>query len=110
DFVAILDAIRTCTVDEAQLGRLNTRVLRTPLPVHRAVLLVHLVPTNAQAERINTTRLERLSSPATLFQGAISGAFNRKHLPTSEALTLKAGARVMMLANDSEGRYVNGDM
>jgi ATP-dependent exoDNAse (exonuclease V) alpha subunit len=109
-FVAILDAIRTCTVDAAQLARLNARVLRPPLPPQRAVSLVHLVPTNAQAERINTTHLERLAPPAVVFHGVITGAFHRTHLPTSEELTLKVGARVMMLANDQEGRYVNGDM
>jgi ATP-dependent DNA helicase PIF1 len=109
NFVAILDAIRTSAITPTQLARINSRVLRAPLS-HNARALVHLVPTNAQAERINAAHLSQLSSPGVVFQGVVTGAFNRKHLPTSEALTLKSGARVMMLANDMDGRWVNGDM
>ena len=108
-FVAILDAIRTSAMTAPQLARLNSRVLRAPL-AHNAGVLVHLVPTNAQADRINSAHLAHLSAPGVVFQGVVSGAFNRKHLPTSEALTLKPDARVMVLANDLDGRWVNGDM
>jgi ATP-dependent DNA helicase PIF1 len=67
DFVAILDAIRTSSMTATQLARVNTRVRQSPLPPNPDAL-VHLVPTNAQAERINAAHLARLSPPAVVFQ------------------------------------------
>src|SRR5207245_10628404 len=42
--------------------------------------------------------------------GTITGTFHRPQLPTEETLTLKAGARVMMLNNEPRGQWVNGTL
>jgi ATP-dependent DNA helicase PIF1 len=108
-FVAVLDAIRTCSLGADGLALLNTRV-RPTTSEHPQASLMHLVPTNAQADQINAAHLARLPEQAVTFQGAFTGDFRRTALPTSEILTLKPGARMMLLANDPEGRWVNGDV
>ena len=41
-------------------------------------------------------------------QGVIDGDFGREYLPTAVELKLKKGAQIMLLNNDSSGRWVNG--
>ena len=72
--------------------------------------MTHLVPTNAQADAINAAHLARLPAPAVTVQGTLRGEFRRTSLPTGETLVLKPGARIMVVANDPEGRWVNGDV
>jgi ATP-dependent DNA helicase PIF1 len=38
----------------------------------------------------------------------VSGKFDKKSYPASETLSLKVGAQVMLLNNDSQGRWING--
>ena len=108
-FVTVLDAIRTASLGADGLALLNTRV-RSAVPERTHASLMHLVPTNAQADQINAAHLARLPEPAVSFRGSFTGDFRRTSLPTSEILTLKQGARIMLLANDPEGRWVNGDV
>ena len=112
EFVAILDAIRTGTVTDAQLATLNRRVVRalSDTGAGQRQSTIHLVSTNAQAERINETHLARLSAKVVAFRGTFTGEFKRTHLPTSEMLTLKPGAQIMMLTNEPASSWVNGDM
>jgi len=54
--------------------------------------------------------LNRLPGEARSYQGEIEGEFDQGYLPTSQVLTLKEGAQVMLLTNDSYGRWVNGSI
>jgi len=54
--------------------------------------------------------LEKLHTPEKIYKGTISGKFPEKNLPTAKKLVLKEGAQVMLLNNDPEGRWVNGDI
>ena len=108
-FVALLDAIRTSSLDHAALAVLNSRV-RTTGGLDAAETVTHLVPTNAQADAINAAHLARLPAPAVTVQGTLRGEFRRTALPTGETLVLKPEARIMLVANDPEGRWVNGDV
>ena len=67
-----------------------------------------LTPNNANANRINIARLNELTSEDRTFEADIQGQFDEKTFPTEAELELKVGARVMMLRNDPEGRWVNG--
>ncbi len=67
-----------------------------------------LTPTNAAAQRINTAFLEALPGRATIFEAKVTGEFNDNAHPTDTALALKARAKVIMLRNDPDGRWVNG--
>jgi ATP-dependent exoDNAse (exonuclease V) alpha subunit len=108
-FVSLLDAVRTGTLQPEQLAILN-RSYRADLSGLEREKYVVLVTTNAMAERINAHHLARLPQPPYTFTGRIEGSFQRSQLPTDDILTLKAGARIMMLNNEPRGNWVNGTL
>jgi len=105
--ISVLDRIRDGEADADDLAELNRRVapIRTLGEGDRFVILT---PTNAAAQRINTTYLEALSGHAHTYEAGITGEFGSAAHPTDSALTLKAGAKVILLRNDPERRWVNG--
>jgi ATP-dependent DNA helicase PIF1 len=109
DFVDLLDAVRTATLDRQQLATLNARYNADLTGIDREQY-VGLVTTNAMADRINALHLDRIDQPAYALTGTVSGTFNRPQLPTDETLMLKAGARIMMLSNEPRGQWVNGTL
>lgn len=109
EFVDILNSIRTRTVTEEQLEQLNKRVDEEYEPDHDH-FYVHLTPTNKPARAINNQKLEALNGESRTFTAEISGQFEDSRAPTQRELTLKPDAQVMMLNNDSQGRWVNGSM
>jgi ATP-dependent exoDNAse (exonuclease V) alpha subunit len=52
--------------------------------------------------------LQKLEQESKTLVAKVSGHFNPALYPTEAALTLKIGARVMLLKNDPARRYVNG--
>jgi ATP-dependent exoDNAse (exonuclease V) alpha subunit len=108
-FISLLDAVRTDTLQPQQLAILNSRY-RADLSGLDRDQYVGLVTTNAMAERINAHYLARLRQPPSTFRGRIEGTFQRSQLPTDDTLTLKTGARIMMLNNDPRGHWVNGTL
>jgi len=71
---------------------------------------IYLTTTNALADRINMQRLKGIRGKEHTFEGYIEDNFPEKDLPTSPVLTLKKGAQVMLLNNDSLGRWINGSI
>ena len=69
---------------------------------------VILTPTNAAAKRINLAYLEALPGEANAFEAGVTGDYNPSAQPTDQTLVLKEGAKVILLRNDSDGRWVNG--
>ena len=68
-----------------------------------------LTATNKVANNINHERLNKISSRAKIYKSIISGDVKSYDKPTEDELRLKAGARVMVLINDSEENfYQNG--
>ena len=67
-----------------------------------------LTPTNAAAGRINLAYLNALQSVPHTYKAATKGEFNTSAAPTETDLTLKAGAKVILLRNDPDKRWVNG--
>ncbi len=106
DFIDLLNSIRNRTVTEEGLRTLNAR-LTYDQPPRDAIILT---PTNAAADYINRSRMEELADEPRAFEGSVQGRFNERDLPTDENLELKIGARVMCVANDQRGRYVNGSL
>jgi ATP-dependent exoDNAse (exonuclease V) alpha subunit len=107
--VTVLNRIRDGDVTESDLEVLNERVhpIRT---LSEGEPYVILTPTNAVARRINTAYLEALAGPAKRFNAGITGDFNENAQPADAALDLKPGAKVMMLRNDPDRRWVNGSV
>jgi ATP-dependent DNA helicase PIF1 len=60
------------------------------------------------AARINDRQLTHIRGKLHTFIGEIEGDFGNEYLPTAIELKVKIGAQIMMLNNDTEGRWVNG--
>ena len=105
--IRVLNRVRDGDADEDDLAILNERVhpIRTLAEGEPYVILT---PTNAAARRINMAYLAALPSAAHEFQAGLTGDFNESAQPTDATLTLKSGAKVMLLRNDSDRRWVNG--
>jgi len=105
--IEVLNAIRDGEAGEREIETLNERVgpIRTLAEGREYVILT---PTNEAANRINRAYLEALSGDEYVYAAGVIGEFNQKAQPTEAALVLKEGAKVIMLRNDPDGRWVNG--
>ncbi len=105
----ILNRIREGDADEADLADLNEQVnpVRT---LKEGEPYVILTPTNAAASRINRAYLDALAGTPHTYEAGIVGEFTATAQPTDQTLMLKTGAKVIMLRNDSERRWVNGSI
>jgi ATP-dependent DNA helicase PIF1 len=108
-FITLLNTIRNNSITAEGLELLNRRCQPEfePLPDD---FWVYLTTTNRLAEEINGRRLARLKGRLYTFTGSIEGDFGQEYLPTRIELQVKVGAQVMMLNNDTEGRWVNGSI
>lgn len=70
---------------------------------------VSLCPTNAKAKSINDEHLSRLTNHRH-YIASKTGKVETADMVTDEDLVLAKDARIIMLVNDSEGRWVNGSM
>ena len=107
DFISILNRVRSGDIRADDLKRLNENVQNKFNFDEDGVFLT---TTNRKANKINSTQLKRLDGREYKFNGSIKGSFPKSHLPTGKELVLKEGARIMLLNNDSEGRWINGDV
>ncbi len=107
EFIRLLNAIRNRTVTDGDLELLNRRV-DPDFEAPPREFSITLTSTNASADSINEERLARLRGKLWKAVGAITGDFGREYLPTAPELKLKKGAQIMLLNNDSSGRWVNG--
>jgi ATP-dependent DNA helicase PIF1 len=108
-FIRLLNAVRDDSVEHHHWETLNGRFK----PKHEFSpddFYIVLTTTNVLADKVNTERLKNLTGMPKIYQGSVSGEFERKSLPTPEILELKAGAQVMMLNNDTDKRWVNGSL
>jgi ATP-dependent exoDNAse (exonuclease V) alpha subunit len=105
--IDVLTHIRGGDVEPEHLELLNSRVapIRTLAEGEPYVILT---PTNAAANRINMAYLDALPAATVTFSATMTGEFSQGAQPTDTTLMLKAGAKVMLLRNDSERRWVNG--
>ena len=103
----VLNKIRDGDADVEDLALLNTRVhpIRTLSDGEPYVILT---PTNAAAGRINMAYLNALPGAPRPHKATTAGEFNATAQPTDEVLMLKPGAKVMLLRNDPDRRWVNG--
>src|SRR5262249_56439822 len=103
----VLNRIREGDADEGDLALLNSRV-RPIRNLSEGEPYVILTPTNAAAGRINTAYLNALPGAAHIYQAVTTGEFSQSAQPTDGTLMLKARAKVMLLRNDPDRRWVNG--
>lgn len=105
--IEVLNRIRDGEATAADLQPLNARVapIRT---LNEGDPYVILTPTNAAANRINSAFLEALPGATHAYAAEVSGEFGQSAQPTEQTLVLKAGAKVILLRNDADRRWVNG--
>ena len=108
-FLALLGALRTGRVTPNDAAVLRGLV-SSKSAVEASETHVVLTPNNANAYRINQARLDGLTTRSQVFEADVQGQFEEKAFPTEADLELKEGARVMLIKNDPEGRWVNGTL
>jgi ATP-dependent DNA helicase PIF1 len=106
EFIGILNAVRTGNHSSEHIALLQ-KLTENNIPSEKSI---HLVTTNQMAQVINKSQLETLSGRSATYTAKSEGNFSEKSAPTEVELTLKEGAKVMLLNNDKEGRWVNGDV
>ena len=108
-FINILNKIRANNVDDETLRQLNQRYIPGFKPESGSGY-IQLTTHNALAQRINEEALKALPAQTFTFKAKVEGNFPELSFPTSSTLTLKLGAQVMFVKNDSspEKEYYNG--
>jgi ATP-dependent DNA helicase PIF1 len=109
EFITLLNSIRNNSVTGEGLELLNERYQPDFEPPPED-FYVYLTTTNRLAEEINGKRLAGLKGRLYTFTGSIEGEFGQEYLATKIDLEVKVGAQIMMLNNDTEGRWVNGSI
>ena len=103
-FVNILNGIRENNPTQEILQALNSRVRAYEADDEVIRLTTH----NAQADKVNESKLDALLGDAVTFGADITGEFPENSYPADEVLTLKKGAQVMFIRNDSDAGFYNG--
>lgn len=108
-FISILDRIRTNNTSESDLSLLNQHVQETDQENDtNDKMSITLSTRRDTVDWINAQELDKLPDEAVTFNGNITGEFPESSLPTSMELSLKVGAQIMFIKNDSEKQWVNG--
>lgn len=106
DFIELLNKIRNKTLTSPDLERLNQRVIDEQVKLPRDA--IYLTTTNAMALERNRAELGKLKGKSYIFEADITGQIDPKSYPADEVLELKKKSQVMLLNNDSSGRWING--
>lgn len=108
-FLDILNKVRENRADAAVLSALNSRYIPDFKP-RKDDGYIRLTTHNWQAQRINDHELELLPGKPYTYTATIEGKYPEMLFPTDETLTLKTGAQVMFVKNDSSAdkAYYNG--
>lgn len=69
---------------------------------------VTLCSVNSEVDKLNKAELDKLEGRATIFEAQTKGDLKAGDKPTAQSLRLKVGAKIMTIANDEFGDYVNG--
>jgi hypothetical protein len=109
EFLDLLYNVRTGEKLEETVRCLNLRCHRQHRPAAKPIILTSR--TDAALE-YNRQGLATLPGSAMRFVGMIENDFRilRDRLPAPEHLDLKKGARIMMVKNDPDRRWVNGSL
>lgn len=108
-FIRILNAVRDDKLTESDLQLLQKQYFPTfDISKHPDYIL--LTTHNVKADRVNNQEMARLKSMEHTYTAEIKGEFPEKNFPNNAELTLKKGAKVMFIANDTDSprKYFNG--
>ena len=108
-FIRILNQVRENRIDTETLAELNKRYIPN-FEYDESERYITLTTHNNQAQSINSKKLDAIKEAPVRFTATVSGDFPEYSYPTDKELTLKQGAQVMFVKNDSsrEKLYYNG--
>lgn len=107
-FLKILNSIRTNTINDEDLTNLNKRVAENiDIDFENTIALVSK---NWKANHINKLNLEKIESKSVISIAQKNGNFDEKLYPVPLELELKVGSRMIFCVNDSQNRFVNGQL
>lgn len=109
-FIDLLNKIRVKDLSQNDLNLLNTKDVGPDFPFAKQDYL-YLGTKNEQVSTINDTELRKLPGHLHSFNGKKTGTFPDEKRPTEMILSLKEGAQIIFVKNDTGGnRYYNGKM
>lgn len=109
DFKNVLNSIRENKITEKELELLNTRY-NPNLTIEAGDVRLTLATTKNIVKAINVTRMNNLTTQEYTYTAEIKGVFDKNTYPTEEKLTIREGAQIMMLKNDTLKRWANGSL
>jgi hypothetical protein len=109
EFINILNDIRNNQISQQNLSLLNKRYepeFNTTAELNPIIITSH----NAEANAINKGKLAALPGEEHTFEGEISGEFRDLGFQAEQTLTLKEGAQIMFIKNDTgdNRKFYNG--
>ena len=104
-FIDILNRVRNKQTTDEDLSILNNCKIEGEEYLEG---YIYLTAMNEQADKINQFKLNEIEGQSIIFKGTTTGSFSEKHFPAADQLEMKTGARVMLLNNDPNGRWING--
>lgn len=107
EFIRLLNAIRNNSITDGDIGLFN-KSCNPSFEVPADDFYISLTSTNEMSDLINEQRLTQLTGKIWKARGFVDGDFGRESMPTAEELKLKKGAQIMLLNNDTFGRWING--
>ena len=107
DFISLLDRVRINRATSTDIARLNQRCNPDYQDVNDTFAIT-LATRRDTVDSINDEHMNSLNTPEYVYEGAIEGDFPESSLPTAYHLALKAGAQVIFIRNDKDGRWCNG--
>ena len=108
-FVELLYRVRDNRADDSVLAALNSRYIPNfQPPVEEGY--IRLTTHNYQAQQENDRQLALLPGKPYTYEASITGKYPEMLFPTEQTLTLKEGAQVMFVKNDSSAdkAFYNG--
>lgn len=106
-FIKILNKIRVGKATQDELDEVNKLCVNNmSFPQND----MFIVPTNRQVNAINSEKLNLLKAEEFTYHAVSQGDATEDDTPTTDRITLKVGASVMLLSNDINKNYVNGTL
>ncbi len=106
-FIDLLNRIRNKETTDKDLDLLNERLATDGESLENYIILTTI---NDQADKMNQLKLDEIEGPTYTFNAVRSGLFPAQQFPAADTLFLKTGARIMLLNNDPQGRWINGTL
>ncbi|MDD2702626.1 MAG: AAA family ATPase, partial [Candidatus Omnitrophica bacterium] len=105
-FIGLLNAVRNNSVTDGHMLLLNSRAGNARPADKQGGLSVYLTSTNQMALQINEEHLAALGGEPRIYTAEADGEFDERSFPADRELRVSEGSQVMLLNNDSAGRWV----